>query len=150
MNIFPQKKNKIKTESESHIQHQVIVFLTKIKNSRLFRNYNCVPFDSRTGKPKRKSSSLNPPGLPDLTFHYRGRTIYFEIKSKDAHRFILKHIDRLRTEIAEGKLESNKHVKRQIKLMDDLIQIGIPCFFISSPEQVDVYMKDVFGGNYLG
>lgn len=146
----PVPQNRISKPNESVIIHQIIVFLTKIPNSRLFRNYGCTPVEGRDGVRLRQSSPLTPKGLPDLVFHFKGKSIYFEVKTPTRYKFIIKHRERLREEIRNGLMESNNHEKNQIKLMDYLTyQCGIDCFFVSSPEQVDTCLQNVLGIDYL-
>lgn len=132
--------------TESSAIHEIIKFLVKVPNSRLFRNYNAVPYSVSLGRYIRKSSSLNPAGIPDLTFHFKGKTIYFEVKSELEWRRIDKNIDKYRMEI---NTPSVKHIKDQIRLMDDLNAIGIPSYFVCNVEQVDTILQNIFGIDYL-
>lgn len=104
---------------ESARQSLIIRFLCEIPRSRLIRLYNCPPFSSKEGRYIRRSSSLTPDGLPDLLFISEKYGVhFFEVKSDAAYKMIERRIDHFRKTINVD--DSYRHVKKQIKLIDEL------------------------------
>lgn len=139
------KKIKKQSTGESKALSDIITFLLKIPKARLFRNYNAVPY--RPGKGfVRRTNAVNPKGIPDLIFHFKGKTIYFEVKKEEEYDRIMRNIDRYKEEIDE---KSNEHLKNQLRIIEDLNSIGIPAFFVCSVVQVDTHLQNIFGIDYL-
>jgi hypothetical protein len=143
INIKGQKKAIV---GESGALGEIIKFLKKIPKSRLFRNYNTVPYNPGLGRFIRRSTDLTPKGLPDLIFHFRGKTVYFEVKSQEEFDKIMRNMAKYKTEISTKSCE---HLKNQIRLIDDLNEIGINAFFICNSTQVDTHLQNIFGIDYL-
>ena len=139
------KKNTCPTERVTLAQ--IIRFLKTIPNSRLIRLYNAMPYDKNKGCYIRRSSSLTPSGLPDLLFDSRELgAFFFEVKTKTAHDYIKKHMERLRREI--DIVDSKVHVKNQIRLIDEYNSRGnIKGYFVSSVDDVIKALNFKFEGD---
>lgn len=119
---------------ETAIQSSIVDALKKMPYSVVIRINNIGIFDD---KKKIRRKSVNPQGISDLLYIFKGRSVFIEVKSEKEYKYIKKNYDKIKNGLWPVK-SRNQHYKNQILFIEKSSEKGIPGFFTST---IDDTMK---------
>ena len=132
--------------SEAEVKHAIMNLLDLKRIMWWQQQVGMATYSDNKGK--LRSVKYGEKGTSDLASiiggnksrNIRGIYVVFEIKKPSAHRFLLKHYDR----IASGKCKTKRdwHLLDQINYIENIKDTGNLGYFVSSVDQVEQIIKE--------
>lgn len=126
--------NKTDLIKESDSKEEITAWLEIKRLIYIRNNTGEAPYQNKDGTYRRVKFGC--PGMSDIQFWYRKRTVWCEVKSPKEYKYVMKHFDR----IASGqKLKTKKdiHLLEQINFILNMRENGCLGFFASSSMEVE-------------